>query len=149
MAEAAAQAAALKAFQDAIQQSERGNGYNAGACDMSENNFWMYGSSEINQAQRYIEADEQRLIDCFQQGKLDVEMFHANDNPPDDATAYQLLRLLEQQQQQEQMQQLELQQRQSFRSRPEKHYLTIAQNGKPLPWHILFFAGFSDSHCVS
>lgn len=142
MAEAAAQAAALKAFQDAMQQAE-GNGYNnAGYNEMTESNFWMYGSSGTNETQRsYIEEDERRLMESIQQGNLDMEMFNSGvRSQPDDASAHELLRLLEQQQQQERFEQHELQQQQmmsdtshreeSFLSRPDKHYLTIAQNGK-------------------
>jgi hypothetical protein len=139
MAEAAAQAAALKAFQDAMQQAE-GNGYNAGTYEMTDSSFWMYGSSGTNETQRsYIEEDERRLMESLQQGNLDMEMFQSGCQPPDEATAGELLRLLEQQQQEEHFQQHENQkqlmfstshQDDTFLNRPDKHYLTIAQNGK-------------------
>jgi hypothetical protein len=146
MTEAAAHAAAMQAFRDAMMQTDDNSRveYNSDY-ENSAGNSMMYesngGNSSTTQSDFY-NSEELRAIHTSQGfDSTQVELLNelmeyqqqsAGMSSPDDATAHELLQLLERQQQ-EQILREEAAMRAEHDARnrrPEKHYLTIANNGK-------------------
>lgn len=140
MAEAAAHAAALKAFQDAMRQGDNGYNQHESCVSLIGDSSSLMMSGDLRAEQ--FAADEMRLMQSLHLNTLDhprVDVLQGLmglapvDQPSDDTTAHELLRLLEQQQQQQWHQENASMHasHETLHRRPERHYLTIAQNGKP------------------
>jgi hypothetical protein len=144
MAEEAAHAAALQAFQDAMRQGGGGNGIHDPGLDQTGSSTGPRIGGHTGRDEIFA-SDDSRSTQFMQNSTTledpQVDMLQRwiglspTDRPSDNATAQELLRLLEQQQQQQQqlMQQEHasmLAAQEVLRRRPEIHYLTIAHNGK-------------------
>lgn len=136
MAEKAAEAAALEAFQEAMMQGVDSQvEYGSGIFQT----WTQEGTMDMYTSQLRVESDEMNLmqslhLDNMESNQVEVLQgllgFQQNNHTTDDATAQQLLLLLEQQQHQQHNASMSIGGEGFHASRPEKHYLTIAQNGE-------------------
>jgi hypothetical protein len=150
MTEAAAHAAAMQAFRSAMQQEDDNNRaeYNS-EHEINEGHSMMLEMNGGNSSTTHSDFYNSQQLHGFHSSQafgfdasqvellnelMEYQQQSARIQSPDDATAHELLQLLERQQQ-EQIVREEASiraQRESRNRRPEKHYLTIANNGKGL-----------------
>ena len=152
MAEAAAHAAAMQAFQDAMRQGvddslqHDKHSYNIGTGSNGIVSM-LHGSDGHSEM---FDSEEMRLMASLDLNNLDNSQANmlngwmgfqqaTSVQTTDDSTANELLRLIEQQQQQQLEQEHllhEISQHNALHEaqtkRPQKHYFTIAQNGEYL-----------------
>jgi hypothetical protein len=142
MAEAEAHAAALKAFQDAMGHTDEGqNQYASSSYPTYHAAAAIYGVEKTDKrysSGSFIEADEMRLMESLQLSRFDSEHsdlfqgligFDPSQPPSDDNAAHELLRMLEQQQLRQEYMASTATVEEPNPRRPERHFLTIAQNG--------------------
>jgi hypothetical protein len=145
MSEAAAHAAAMQAFQDAMRQADDNNHgdyiyeYDSSVANsmMVETNGGSAGHLDFyNSEEIYGMVSTQAGFDSSQVELLNELMEYQQQSSgmhsADDTTAHELLHFLEQQQHEQiaRERSVMMSEREARNRRPEKHYLTIANNGK-------------------